>query len=160
VYSHFPSKEELFRAVVTHEAEALRPELPTAMAETEEKYRVQLIDFGASLIRLLTTPSIIGLGRLMISECVRHPEMATEFYLWGPSETHRKLAELLEYGREQHWLGVHCDALKAAHHLLSLWQGQWLFRQQLGLTGPMSRRQATDHATQCVDVFLLAFSRR
>jgi hypothetical protein len=114
-----------------------------------------LREFGIQFIRLLTTPNIVAMGRVLISECTRHPNMAEQFYRWGPEQTQRYLASVIENARTQGWI-EHSDPMLAAHHLLALWQGGWHLRQQLGLQRPLTSKQISDHATKCVDFFLKA----
>ncbi len=159
VYSHFVNKEDLLKAVIVSEAETMRPEFPSERPTNIEEFRDQLISFGTALIRLLSSPNIVGLGRLMISEAIRHPNMASQFFEWGPKQSHTRMQELLVFANNKKWIATTTPD-KAAQHLIAMWQGLWHLRQQLGLAEPLTRKQIVHHATDCVEVFLKAFSKR
>jgi AcrR family transcriptional regulator len=152
VYSHFESKERLLAAVLQHEGERLRPRFPDAEITTKTEFVAGLQSFGERLVGLLTNPSIIGLGRIMMSESGRHPEMARQFYEWGPKQTEMHLVQLLEIGQTRGWCQFH-DASLAAAQLLALWQGTWLLKQQLGLEKKLSPAKIKRHVEESLKVF-------
>lgn len=151
VYSHFESKERLLAAVLQHEGERLRPRFPDAEITTKAQFVAGLQAFGERLVGLLTNPSIVGLGRIMISESGRHPEMARQFYDWGPKQTEKLLVQLLEIGQTRGWCQFQDSALAAAQ-LLALWQGTWLFKQQLGLEKKLSPSKIKRHVEDSLKV--------
>ncbi len=82
VYSHFADKEALLWAVIRNAGDSIRPQITNSQPATKQEFRDSLIDFGSALIRLLTHPKIVALGKLILSESNRHPEMAKQFYEW------------------------------------------------------------------------------
>lgn len=153
VYSHFSSKEALLRAVISHEAEALRPQFAAMPPCDACGFRQQLIAFGEAFIRLLSTPSIIGLVKLVISESGRHPDLAKDFYHWGPKQTQKKLAQYLQVGIDRGWLPLD-DGRTAARSLIGLWVGVWHLEQQLGLRKALTATEARRHAETGVAILL------
>ncbi len=79
VFSHFHSKDQLLWAIIMAEGESLRPQLIEQLPTSLRQYRQCLTDFGIGLVSLLTTPSIIRLGNLMLSESGRHPRWRSRF---------------------------------------------------------------------------------
>jgi len=152
VYSHFESKERLLAAVLQQEGERLRPRFPDSEISTKMEFIAGLKAFGERLVGLLTNPAIVGLGRIMISESGRHSEMAKQFYDWGPMQTEKLLIELLEIGKNRSWCQFHDTSLAAAQ-LLALWQGTWLFKQQLGLEKKLSTSKIKRHVEESLQVF-------
>ena len=152
VYSHFESKERLLAAVLQEEGERLRPRFPDVEISTKAEFVAGLQAFGERLVGLLTTPSIVGLGRIMISESGRHPEMAKQFYDWGPKQTEKLLIQLLELGQNRGWSQFR-NTSHAAAHLLALWQGTWLLQQQLGLEKKLSASKIKRHVEASLQVF-------
>jgi TetR/AcrR family transcriptional regulator, mexJK operon transcriptional repressor len=152
VYSHFESKERLLAAVLQFEGERLRPRFPEVEIRTKTEFVAGLQAFGERLVGLLTNPSIVGLGRIMISESGRHPEMARQFYEWGPKQTEKLLIQFLDVGRTSGWCQFHNSSLSAAQ-LLALWQGTWLLKQQLGLEKKLSPAKIKRHVEDSLKVF-------
>ncbi len=152
VYSHFESKERLLAAVLQQEGERLRPRFPEAEISTSDEFVVALQAFGERLVGLLTTPAIVGLGRIMISESGRHPDMARQFYDWGPRQTELQLIRLMDLGQNRGWSKFH-DTPLAAAQLLALWQGTWLFKQQLGVEKKLSNSKIKRHVEESLKIF-------
>ncbi len=156
VFSHFHSKDQLLWAIIVAEGESLRPQLIEELPTSLRQYRQCLTDFGIGLVTLLTTPTIIRLGNLMLSESSRHPEMAKTFYQWGPGMTRRTVVEWIEHGKSQRWLAPSTPS-HAGDHLLALWQGTWHLPQQLGIQGKLTRPRIEAHVKECVDLFMRAY---
>jgi TetR/AcrR family transcriptional repressor of mexJK operon len=156
VFSHFPTKEELLWAIIREEGEAMRPVFPEHLPKSAEEFRDGLVAWGKSLITLLTTPHIIQLGNLILSESKRHPEMARAFYQWGPQATRRALAKWIAHGKQLGWLSE-ATPEHAGDHLIALWQGCWHLPQQLGLEERLSRRRIDAHVLECIDLFMRSY---
>jgi TetR/AcrR family transcriptional regulator, mexJK operon transcriptional repressor len=95
LWSYFPSKQDLFAAVVDDLVERfgtmlrvpLTPETPVPAA---------LGQFGNAMMSLVLTPPIVALHRLVIGEAGRFPELGRLFYERGPARGKARLAEYLE----------------------------------------------------------------
>ncbi len=94
----------------------------------------------------------------MIEEARRHPVMAREFYTWGPTQTENQLVNFIELGNRQGWLHA-ADARLAAQQLLALWQGTWLFKQQLDLAKKLSRKKIELHVEASLQLFFKGVGR-
>ncbi len=156
VFSHFPSKEDLLWAIVQDEGEVARPQIPEALPTSVRQLHDGLVAFGIGLVGLLTSPAIVRLGLLILSEASRHPDLAKTFYQWGPLATRRTLGRWIEHAKSSGWLSERTP-LHAGDHLLALWQGCWHLPQQLGLEGKLSQRQVESHVRECVDLFMRAY---
>ncbi|MBN8603604.1 MAG: TetR/AcrR family transcriptional regulator [Planctomycetes bacterium] len=157
VYSHYADKSSLFRAVLEAETGDYSPPPQIDKLEKLEDLRQHLVDFGSSLVLVLTRPGVVDLGRLLVNEAHRHPDQATHFFARGPEATHLMLAAMLSKANEQQLIA--CDNCKlASDHLLSMWLGQRHLRQQLGLCPPPTSREVRRHVAACVDVILAAFA--
>ncbi len=156
VYSHFADKEALLWAVIRNAGDSIRPQVTNSQPATKQEFRDSLIDFGSALIRLLTHPKIVALGKLILSESNRHPEMAKQFYEWGPQKTRQQLNQLVQTGIDRRFLRSNTPP-NCAEHLLAMWQGTWHLPQQLGLQTPLSKTKAKQHAVECVDMLLQAY---
>ena len=153
VYSHFENKERLLAAVFRHEAERLRPHFSENAISNSSEFESALQNFGEQFVGLLTHPTINGMGRVMVEEARRHPEMAKEFYAWGPTQTENQLVDFIEFGKQHGWLFT-ADCRLAAQQLLALWQGIWHFKQQLGLAKRLSTKKIKVHVKESLQLFL------
>jgi TetR/AcrR family transcriptional regulator, mexJK operon transcriptional repressor len=158
VYSHFASKQDLLWAVIVHAGEEKRPLITSDEAMTLPELKRQLVAFGTALVNLITTPTIVKLGNLMVSEAARHPELAKQFYDWGPRRGQAAIAELLESAKKRRLIASDASP-EMANYLLAMFHGTWHSEQQLGLTPPLTKRQVRKHVIDCVDFFLKAVSR-
>lgn len=101
VYNHFASKEALFRAIAAHvwrqaiEATdiAYDPAAPLA---------AQLIEIGATKLRLLRCPDYLSMMRAVMGECLRTPERAKEVFggIWSDEDSLAKwMKQAMQDGR-------------------------------------------------------------
>lgn len=93
LYNYFPSKEELFSAVVTDECDA------EFLAMTDfgpaESLEVSLHRFGLGFLRFALSETALGFQRLLSAEAERFPQLGRLFYAAGPERTHARVADLL-----------------------------------------------------------------
>lgn len=157
IYSHFADKEALFGAVIAAEAGDFRAAPPLPPPADLDEVRRRLIEYGVALTGLLTRPGILDLGRLIMSEARRHPELVKQFYAWGPEAS---LSHLTAALAEANALGLLAaePAEVAADQLASMWQGRGHFRQQLGLCPPPSPDEVRLAVTRAVDVIVRAYA--
>jgi TetR/AcrR family transcriptional repressor of mexJK operon len=154
VYSHFSDKEGLFEAIIA-QGERL-PSLFGEVADADDLRR-RLCEVGVALLEVISGPQSNSLGRLLMSEVFRHPELVARFFKAGPQAMHRDLAALLRRATEAGHLSVP-DPELAADQLLSMWPGQHHLRQQFGLAPPRTHEQIISHVGRCVDMFLRAYA--
>lgn len=94
LWSYFPSKEELFAAVVDdiveHYGQALSVEMPD-----DDDIVGALRQFGRALMNTIMSEQIMALYRLVLSEATRFPHLAEMFYDRGPRQGKARLAEYM-----------------------------------------------------------------
>lgn len=157
IYSHFPCKEDLFFEVMGAES----AQFQTAVLDPDSLrdrtgLRESLIAWGVQFVTMLSRPSIIDLGNLLVSESRRHPELARQFLTWGPEEKWKMLSAYLAKAHDLGLLSIP-ESEVAADQLFSLWQGMWHLRQQMGVTGPPSEAWIKDHCAKGVDLVLKGY---
>jgi TetR/AcrR family transcriptional repressor of mexJK operon len=94
LWSYFPSKEELFAAVIDQKTIAFRAHL-SEILDPQGELGATLKSFYASLMAKVTSPDAIALHRLVVAEAGRFPEMGVIFYERAPQLTHQLLADYL-----------------------------------------------------------------
>ncbi len=120
LWSYFPSKEDLFEAVVDDIVEqygdALAVDLPL-----DEPVPEVLRRFGNLLMTKLTATPILSLFRLVVGEAERFPHLAKTFYDRGPRRGKARAAEWVaeKMARGELRMG---NPLRAVQHFTGLCQ--------------------------------------
>lgn len=118
LWRYFPSKEELFAAVLDHATTAYRAKL-SQMLDPNGDIEPTLRRFCRGLLQKVTLPESIPLLRLVMAEAGRFPEMGRIFYDRAPRLTHALLAEFLAGAMDRGQLRRD-DPLEAARLLATL----------------------------------------
>lgn len=118
LYNHFPSKADLFAAVI-RQATA---DLLVALDDDGEGLRERLIRFGTRYREKLLTQPGLGLYRTLVAETPRFPELAAAFYETGPQQTAARLYVVLDKAMQRGELHID-DPAFAVTMLLSMLVG-------------------------------------
>ncbi len=159
IYSHFGSKDELFRqvieAIITQRS-AAGPPLDAAIPEDE--LAVSLRAIAADIVRTVRHTDVVGIRRVLIAEQPRHPALAAK---WRRSTVVATTIELADYfrGLQERRLLVVGDPNTLAAHFLWMLIGDSL---DAGLLDPAEppTRSPTDVADEVVQTFLRAYGDR
>ncbi len=150
LYNHFPSKEDLFAAIVVNVSDRVLASLqpPVDVGDIRET----LVTMGISYLSVLVSPDGLALYRAMISEAPHFPELARTFFTNGPG---RASGHLADFFREQKKLGVLKvdDPQLAAEQFLSMIRGEIHLVAALSIRKPTKKRirETVGHA---VEIFL------
>lgn len=155
LWTYFPSKEELFEAVVDDVIEK-RCEVLRSDLSLDEAVVPALRRFGLSLMTMLTQPQVLRLYRLVVGEVERFPHLAQTFYDRGPrrgkAETALWVAEKMARGELRRG-----DPLRAVYHFAGLCQAGLYQHAILGIAEQRELdRMATD-VDAAVDTFYRAW---
>lgn len=154
LWTYFPSKEELFAAVLEQATTAYRQQLGDLLEPSADLWTT-IVTFCRSFIGKITSPDSVRLHRLIASEAARFPEIGEIFYRRAPEPTQRMLADFfagqmaVDHMRE-------ADPLIAARALGCLCTG-WLHQRVIwGIAEPTP--EAVEAEAQAVaDVFAHAY---
>ncbi|WP_404710916.1 TetR/AcrR family transcriptional regulator [Sphingomonas sp. MMS24-J13] len=120
LWSYFPSKDELFAAVLDSKIAHFQEELDGALIPTGGT-EAALSRFGRILLRKIMAPSSLALHRLIVAEAERFPQLGRTFADRGPDRVRARLArymsEEMEVGRLREG-----DAAIAARQFIALCQ--------------------------------------
>lgn len=83
LYRYFSSKEELFCAFVTARGESFSTALAEVSSDATE-IRAGLISLGQRYLSLVLSAEIMAIGRLVVAEIQRFPELSNLFFENGP----------------------------------------------------------------------------
>lgn len=153
LWSYFPSKEELFAAVLDHATREYRSRLADVLKPGED-LRAAVLQFCRSFIAKISSPDGVRLHRLIASEVGRFPEVGDIFYRRAPQPTQQLLADFFERAMDAGTLRRE-DPLFAARVLTSLCLGVQQ-RVMWGQEWPAAERDS--EAAQVAEVFLRAFA--
>jgi AcrR family transcriptional regulator len=154
LWSYFPSKEELFAAVLDQATTAFRARLSETLdpcGDLEQTLR----RFCHGLMGKVTSSDAIALHRLVIAEAGRLPEVGRIFYDRAPRQTHRLLAQFLSGAMERGQLRQG-DPLVAARLLTHLCMAGCHQQLLMGMLESASTEQIEADIDNAVSLFLRA----
>ena len=155
LYTYFPSKADLFAAVMGDMCERSRLEL-TSEADSASDMPTALRRLGARYVRLMLADELVTLHRLVVAESGRFPELGEALYVVGPRLGKATLADRLE----RHLAGGDlrpCDPLRAAGHFFDLCLSGLYRRRLWNLAEPITQADMDLNVETAVDVFLRAY---
>ena len=154
LWSYFPSKEELFAAVLEDRTVAFRSAIETLL-DPRDDLRSTLLRYCCSFIEKLTSPEAIQLHRLVASEAERFPEVGRIFHERAPRRTQVVLGRFLA----EHMAAGHLrreDPESAARALTNLCLGS--HHQMLWGRPQPDADEIEAEAVFATDTFLRAFA--
>ena len=151
VYSHFDSKDALFRECVCGKVEDyglhagdIPDHLPLDQA---------LKIFGRQFLDLLQDEEVLSMFRLLAGECAVYPAIARVFFEAGPDETRRSVALLLGRFSDRGEIEL-TDPLESASLLIALFQGRYFLELLLGVRDGIDEREVDIHLDRSVERFV------
>ena len=156
LWNYFPSKEELFAAVMDERTTSYQQRL-TQLLDPCGDLQTTLRRLGINLLERITLPESVALYRLVLSESGRFPALGAIFYEHAPGHTRRLIAEFLA-GAMRRGLLRQADPAVAARIFLTLLLSGC---QQLLLLGQISEatpEQIEADVAQALDFFLRAYA--
>lgn len=155
LYSRFPTKAELFKAVIFRKTEVLLQEFSRVLAKNLPVEEV-LKQYGRNLLEFMLLPEMQRLSRTLIASAPQFPELAGDFWRLCPEREQDQLAKYLETQVAAGTLAIR-DSRKAAELFFSLCLGQFLVHTQMAVrTSPKAAERAA-HIREAVYMFLSAY---
>jgi TetR/AcrR family transcriptional repressor of mexJK operon len=156
-YSRFPTKEDLFRAVIARRMTRVFlqvtgfPEQPTLDGTLRR--------FGTNILTIALSPEQILLIRMVSMESGRYPELARQYYESGPKRAEEALATYLAHQTDIGHLRKD-DPLMMARQFMNLITGSPVRWFVLGFESkPLSDRGLRRHVDGVVELFSRAYGR-
>lgn len=157
LYSYYPSKDDLFAAVVSTLSDRV-----AAMAVSQDldpgEPQDALIRLGAQFLMLMRDEQVVAQQRVLFNLAGKQEGVCRAFYDQGPARIIMGVAKYLETAHEARSLYVD-EPLVAAEQFLSMLLGAANFRMMLGL-GRSDEVVENAHISACVATFLRAFALR
>jgi AcrR family transcriptional regulator len=152
LWTYFPSKAELFGAVLEEEIGRFRAEL-LAMLDLSGSVEETLRPFCRALLGKISAPESIRLHRIIAAEAGRFPELGRIFYERAPRHTQEKLAAFLAEAMNRNELRS-ADPLLAAQQLLALLQARLYTFRLWNIAMPV---ESDGDVEAALDTFLRAY---
>jgi TetR/AcrR family transcriptional regulator, mexJK operon transcriptional repressor len=151
-YHRFADKAVVFRAVVHHVIERLRPPNVDNLFDGQEAEKI-LCGIAQLVLHAALSPHALALHRLILAEALRFPELALAVHQEGArQEAIKNIADILTNETHAKRLSVK-DPVFAAEQFLQM-VVSWPQRRALGLGKPMTPHELKAWATDTVDLFL------
>ena len=152
LYSYYPTKADLFRAVV----DSIVTTQEGPVLGSLENVRETLVTFSEHRLRIVFSSNHRALMRLIISERDRFPDIARMYYEQGPLHSHMVLRDYFEILIERGVLDI-----RSADEACEFFRGMLLHQlyiEQLYLgASPLSAEELGVKARHVVDRFLEAY---
>jgi AcrR family transcriptional regulator len=125
LYALFGSKHAMLAACIKERAARMRQplELTAPVPTSSAAVAATLVEFGMSILRVVSHPDVLTVHRLAIAESDSAPEIARTLDRNGREANHAALADWLAKAQVQGLMGAGAPAIMAAHFLAILWGG-------------------------------------
>ena len=154
LYAYFASKEDLFGAVVARESERFAQGFSAGELDPGD-VEASLIAIADRFLRLLLSPEVIAINRIIIGEVARFPVLAEVFWRAGPERVRLQLEGFFRRTIEAGTLDI-ANIRLAAGQFASLVRGEIHLQRLLGL-GKADDKALSAAAENAVATFLKAF---
>jgi TetR/AcrR family transcriptional repressor of mexJK operon len=155
LYGYFSSKEEIFAAFVIAAGEQRREEF-LLLPEAGAGLRTTLTALGINYLRLLLSPEIMAINRLVIAEAARFPELGRIFFENGPKSIIDVIASILAQAADRQELSI-SDPADAAWRFKALCEAR-LFEQSLwAIRDGATEEEIAQNVEPAVSIFLNTF---
>jgi AcrR family transcriptional regulator len=155
LWKYFPSKQELFIAVIDDMTagyvENLLPNLPERGDPADTLHLL-----GCAIVSALDAPGVIGLHRLVLAEAEQFPELGRLLWDRGARRGHQLVSAWMA-AQMNAGLLRHADADVAARHFIALCQSGVFQRRLLGITPQLQKATVSAEIARAVEVFVLAY---
>ena len=156
LYSRFPSKEDLFLAVLEHRMNRIFQAVVATIPD-EAPLRDALSGFGTGVLQSALSDAQMALIRVVSMETVRFPQLGRRFFDLGPG---RGMAALTTYIKGQ----IHKKVLRnedpkiMAQQFLGMVAGAPLIFRLFGMNAYLkSNKQQAQHLALAIEAFVRAY---
>lgn len=152
LYKHFETKGALFEAVMLQCCKGLFVDFNAELTKYGD-VRDYLVEAGTSLLSVMLEPRALDISRWVLSEGVRHPQIARIYTEKALDPSEQAVAEGLAYF---HSIGqITCaDALTSAKQFMGLLRADFHLRAVCGLDPHPSDGELLEHIVDVASIFI------
>jgi AcrR family transcriptional regulator len=160
VYSHYPTKEALFIAVIDAECERFVASVRALTFQSTHLDDV-LMALAQAYLEIVLSPSGLDLFRVVVADAPRFPELARNFYLAGPNTINEIVAAHLDEAAERDEMDL-CEVGRdvAASLFVNLVRGELQLQCLMHPGSVPSAAQRDLWARAAVTTFVRAYGKR
>ena len=155
VYKYFGNKEELFAAIIASLAAQMLSPLGAAI-DSDSSLQQTLERLGKAYLEVLLREDSLAIFRTVVSEGVRFPELAKNFFLNGPNAAVTRLSGYLDREVDNGSLKLD-DTHAAARQYFGMIRSDLHMRAALGLDLP-SADEINREVSRAVAMFVREYS--
>lgn len=159
IYTHFQNKEGLFTTVIRDlaggAASAVGQEVGSLPADITP--REWLTRFANEQLRIVLTPRLMQLRRMIIGEALRFPDLGAALYEAGPGRAITRLTGIFEAFSARGALNIKSPVVAAKQFNWLLMGGPTTEIMHFGDAAIPSHDEMRCHAEQTVEMFLTAY---
>lgn len=156
MWRHFPSKADLFAAVLDRQTASFRESLE-AVFRKGRTLRETLRDFCIAYMEKLNSEEAIALHRLVIAEAGRFPELGVIFYDRGPGLVGNMLAAFIRDASDRGEVTV-TDADAAARDVIAMCLSDRFQKALFGIAAAGQGADFAEEADRIADQFMKTFA--
>jgi AcrR family transcriptional regulator len=153
LYELFGNKRGILLQMVAMTVSRMQQPLRLPRPRDEAALRATLVDFGAGVLREVSTPVVLSVYRLAAREAERSTEVAEALDSAGRNANRAALAALVRAAQQDGLLGAGEAEAIAGQYFALLW-GDLLLRQVLRLAKPPTAAEAQARARAATDAVL------
>ncbi len=155
LYNYFPSKHELFAAVIQHECDLKQAAMFDSLDARGEDVAAVLREVGRRYTHLVLSEPSILLTRMVVAESTRLPELGRVLYEAGPKRARVRMAAYVE-GQMAAGRLRRADPVRAVDQFCDMCLSG-LYRQRLmNVSGPPDEQTVCDNVDAALNVILAA----
>ena len=155
LYSRFPSKDELFAAVIAAKCQQFFPEF-LFHGLSDQPVDEALYSIGEGLMQLLLSDDVIAMERMLMAEAESQPHLIRLFYDTGPKRMKELIAAQMAHWHRRGQLHVPDPALATDLFGALIKGSDMVFQRSMGLAGKPSKRKIATYCQAAVDSFIKA----
>lgn len=156
IYSRFPTKADLFTAVMRRRSEAGFARVTSLVQSTDPIHRL-LTGYAVELLAPFVHQEALRLLRTIIGAAEAFPNVGRSFWVIGPVRAHQMLADLLRDRMAKGELREH-DPDAAAHLFLAMCSGRYWYRTLVDVRPRVTSAEAEAYAGEVVHAFLAIYA--
>lgn len=156
LWNYFPSKEELFGAVIERVAGDFRARLVEVLDPADGEVEARLRRYARQFLAKVTSPQAIAVHRLVVGEANRFPEVGRIFFEYAPRLTQAMLAEYLAAAMDKGQLRQD-NPLAAAQNLSGLCMAGCHQLLMMGMIEEASAELIEADVERAVSAFMRAY---
>ncbi|GBF57601.1 putative HTH-type transcriptional regulator [Candidatus Phycosocius bacilliformis] len=157
LYAKYKSKDQLFVAAMSvgcnqiYERAMLEAEAGKPLAET-------LLRLGVDFVTMMLEPEISALHGVMMQALATRPELPRAFFERVVHRSTQILADALALANKRGEIACD-DHYRAAVQFIAMVQGEFRYKQELGIASGVDEAELTTFVASCVQVFLRGYAK-